>query len=651
MTAEEAFVPLLLGMGVFFCVTPWLNGESHRVRRVAFFALLALELQYLYWRFTSSLPGLDTSSLLVVSYASVYLLIELLLALVSFRFLNSLKQVKDRKRDADEAEGWFSQRARLPLIDILIPTYNEPWSIVERTVVGALAQDYPRCRVWVLDDGRRAPFAEHCTELGASYLTRADNRFAKSGNLNSALEVLFALDEAPEFVAVLDADFVPRRRFISRCLALMRDSSVGLVQTPQNHFNPDPFQTSFRAWTGWPDTQRFAFGTILPAREAAGRAYCCGTSFLIRTEALRAISGFPTESITEDVLTSMKIGMRGWRTTYLNEILTTGLAPEGVHEYLTQRGRWCLGGVQIGLWYFRTTRGREPLWRRLLVLEGFLRWGYTAVLRVLFMLVPLVYWYSGIAPFDTTPLEVIFFAFPVVLLQRSYVSWLSQGSQLALIAPGQNLLASFAVVPALFKGLFGREQHRFVVTDKGKHQAGVVIHSGPLRWLLGYSALLLIGIFFLPTASATGAFRSITMLWSVYYLATIAVAAAPCVEAPRRRGEERYSTREHAGLEPGVAQPAQVRLCDISVSGALLEAPGALRVGAELVMTVRDVGPLRARVVRRARCDAWGVAFDASDAQRHALIRKIFCSDAYILPPQTGSAAVAFAKMLRKALV
>lgn len=38
----------------------------------------------------------------------------------------------------------------------LIATYNEPLSVVEKTIVGALALDYPNFRVWVLDDGRRS---------------------------------------------------------------------------------------------------------------------------------------------------------------------------------------------------------------------------------------------------------------------------------------------------------------------------------------------------------------------------------------------------------------------------------------------------------------------------------------------------------------
>ena len=54
--------------------------------------------------------------------------------------------------------AWYlTALASTPLVDVLIPTYNEDLSIIERSIVGALALDHPRIRVWLLDDGRRAP--------------------------------------------------------------------------------------------------------------------------------------------------------------------------------------------------------------------------------------------------------------------------------------------------------------------------------------------------------------------------------------------------------------------------------------------------------------------------------------------------------------
>lgn len=68
-------------------------------------------------------------------------------------------------------------------------------------------------------------------------MRRPDNKGSKAGNINHCLDRLAEDPIPPDFVAVLDADFVPHRGFISRCLALFHDPDVGLVQTPQHFFN------------------------------------------------------------------------------------------------------------------------------------------------------------------------------------------------------------------------------------------------------------------------------------------------------------------------------------------------------------------------------------------------------------------------------
>ncbi|MBP0574581.1 hypothetical protein J8J40_28375, partial [Mycobacterium tuberculosis] len=86
-----------------------------------------------------------------------------------------------------------------------------------------------------------------------------------------------------------------------------------------------------------------------------------------------------------------------WRTVYLNEPLTEGLAPEGLKEYITQRARWCLGLMQI-------VRGRlGPFsrsglrWRdRWSVVDGLLYWLTNYPFRIAAVSFPLLYWYLDI---------------------------------------------------------------------------------------------------------------------------------------------------------------------------------------------------------------------------------------------------------------
>jgi cellulose synthase (UDP-forming) len=76
-----------------------------------------------------------------------------------------------------------------PTVDIFIPSYNEPLSVVRTTVFGALAIDWPKdkIKVYILDDGRREEFRLFCEEVGIEHITRTKNNHAKAGNINAAL--------------------------------------------------------------------------------------------------------------------------------------------------------------------------------------------------------------------------------------------------------------------------------------------------------------------------------------------------------------------------------------------------------------------------------------------------------------------------------
>jgi len=648
MNYEIALCPVLLVSGVLLLVLPWVPATSRLARRTLFWAFLVMQGIYFAWRITSTLP--DSPGTL--TYSLLVLALELLNAFAGYRSMGGLLSPGDRTQETNAHMGWYAGSGEPPLVDILITTYNESWSILEKTLVGALAQDYPRFRIWLLDDGRRDWLSIEAQSMGVGYVTRSDNRFAKAGNLNNGLQYLLTLDQPPDFVAVLDADFIPRRNFLSRAMALMHNPKVGIVQTPQYHFNPDPFQTAFNGWEHWPDVQRFIFSTVLPGRDGDGAAYCCGTSFLARATALKEIGGFPTESITEDVLTTMKMRRKGWSTVYLQELLSTGMAPEGVHEYLTQRGRWCLGGVQIGWWLWKQDAQRRTLWQRVLAFDWFVSWGYTSLIRVLFLTFPIVFWLFGVAPLSTTSWEMVFFSFPALILQRMFLTWLSRGTQLPILNQAYGILGSFAVIPAMFKGLFDRKSHRFAVTDKGVNHAGVIIHWGVFKWLLGYQLLLVGSIaYHFTLGGASGrdtAFVGITCVWSALNLLLVFVSAAPCIEEPRRRQEQRYdSGKERADIRMGaVLIPATVH--DISVSGILLATSVPLRVGEQVRVEVAGVGEVTARIARQAGHGLWGAAFETTNEQRRALIAKIFVSEGYVKPATTGRVDVLAAAILRK---
>lgn len=64
-----------------------------------------------------------------------------------------------------------------PSVDVFIPTYNEPLSVVRTTVLAASVIDWPAGKITIhlLDDGRRDEFRAFCAEVGINYVTRTNN--------------------------------------------------------------------------------------------------------------------------------------------------------------------------------------------------------------------------------------------------------------------------------------------------------------------------------------------------------------------------------------------------------------------------------------------------------------------------------------------
>ena len=263
----------------------------------------------------------------------------------------TLSRYADRSPEADRHEKRLRSLPpeRLPTVDVFIATYNEGREIVERGIVAAKDLDYPRFQVWVLDDGRRDWLRDLCAARDVGYIRRPDNRHAKAGNVNHALTLTHG-----ELFVVFDADFTPHRNFLYRTVGFFfADPRIAIVQTPQHFFNPDVFQVNLGLPTVMQDNEREWYDVILASRDAWDCAFCCGTSAVFRRDAIEGIGGIATESVTEDILTTMKMLPGGHLTRYLNERLSLGLAPENAKSLLIQRRRWTRGQIQMMFLMFR----------------------------------------------------------------------------------------------------------------------------------------------------------------------------------------------------------------------------------------------------------------------------------------------------------
>jgi len=626
-----ALTPSFLTLGLYLIGVAVWPRPTARSRVLMLSVSVAFIAQYTWWRTTETLP--PPALTLEYAIAIGFLIAETGGAISAALSIMFLLRVRDRSTEADANAGWFEGQPEIPSVAVLICSYNEERSILERTIVGAQAMDYPNFRVLMLDDSRRDWLKALCARLGCQYVSRPDNRHAKAGNINHALKLLAALPDPPEFISILDADFVPAPHFLKRAMMLFCDETIGVVQTPQHFINPDPIQINLGAARFWPDEQRYFFDIVMPSKDAWSAAFCCGTSSVIRLAPLMAIGGFPTDSVTEDYLLTLRLKERGFATAYLNEPLSFGLAPEGLKEYVTQRSRWCLGFMQIA-------RGRSgPLSRRtsltfvdrIALAETFLNWTAVYVSRAVGLGVPILSLTFNIHPFQTSLDGLAVHFLPYWLWNGLTMHWLSGGRIVPILSDVSQIIVVPQILKAVFVGLWRPQGHKFQVTAKGGDRGRGFVEWGlmrPFAILIGVSILAIVYGFFINGRADTIRYSGPALAWCWYNLLVLVVLCFVCIEQPRLRGAERFESREVVRLK-SASGDRTVQLADLSITGARIFGRAPRGLGERIELEFSDCW-VEAAIVRIER-DGYAVAFAHSFETRIAMIRH-FYAGGYVKP-------------------
>jgi cellulose synthase (UDP-forming) len=557
-----------------------------------------------------------------------------------------MSRITDRRPDADAHE----RRLRalppdlLPHVDVWIATYNEEWSILEKTLVGCKHLNWPadRLHIWVLDDGRRDWLRDRCEEFGVGYVRRPDNKGRKAGNHNHAL----GKTEAP-YILSLDADFVPFPNILYRTLGFFEEPDVAIVQTPQCYYNVEPMRRNMKIQTVVPDELDMFYKVLQPSRDAWGASFYCGSSAVIRRAALEAIDGFETATDIEDQVTAIKLLANGWKTRFLAEKLSIGLAPESSTALHDQRNRWCRGSLQIlFLRYGPFGRGLS-LVHRLFFLQTY--WILGSLGPVVFTVTPILVWLFGWKLFPVTQHEQVILL-PIALFTAicTYLTWISQRTWLPVISPAFHLFMAVEMLPTAVTTLikpFGQSLIRILpVTLKGSDARGGGLDVRTFA-VLALALAALIG------AMAAACVFSRTLLdhpleivallvWSIYTLIILSLAMRCCVEAAPEE-EHFFRVRLTATLAGAGGTARQVVVSAVSLTGAAIDT-SYTRTEELPAGTVRfrvgNTGEIEA--VHDPAAGPW-IRFGAlDDADRRELIRMLYVDpdvhrrpDFFPLPP------------------
>jgi cellulose synthase (UDP-forming) len=557
----------------------WIDRASRSYQVTLTLMLLSIcsTLRYGYWRVSTVLvflrnpaahrSALDAWFVCLLLLAECYAFVVLLLG-----YLQTLWPLRRAPVPLpDDPEQW-------PAVDLLIPTYDEPLSVVRFTALAAMNIDWPadKLNVYILDDGRREDFRAFAEEAGIGYMSRDNNQHAKAGNLNYALQRV----NSP-FVAVFDCDHVPTRSFLQLTMGwLLRDQKLAMLQTPHHFYSPDPFERNLEQFHTIPNEDELFYGVVQDGNDFWNATFFCGSCAILRRSALDQVGGVAVETATEDAHTSLRLQMQGWNTAYINIPQAAGLATERLSGHIRQRIRWARGMVQI-------LRIENPLLvpgltpaQRLCYFNAMSHFLY-ALPRLIFLTAPLIYLIFGATNIPGLWIAILAYAAPHLVLSNLTNSRMQGRHRHSFWNEiYETVLAPYILLPTLFALVNPRSRPgKFNVTPKGG-----VVNKGffdariarPFLALLAFNFFgLLCAVFRFfqfpvfvvppwlsfvnwPAHIYDGAHAGticINVLWTLFNLTILGVAAAVAWESQQRRQTVRVA----------LAVPSDVILADGSM--------------------------------------------------------------------------------------
>ncbi|MCL1962501.1 MAG: UDP-forming cellulose synthase catalytic subunit [Desulfovibrionaceae bacterium] len=524
------------------------------------------------------------------------------------------------QRQIAELQG---PRQDWPSVDVFIPTYNESLDVVRPTALAALTMDWPRdkLRVYLLDDGRREEFRAFAAEAGLQYIARADNRHAKAGNLNHALQ-----RTQGDLVAIFDCDHIPTRSFLKSCVGwFQRDARCAMLQTPHHFFSPDPFERNLGTFRNIPNEGALFYGVVQDGNDFWNATFFCGSCAVIRRAPLMEIGGIAVETVTEDAHTALKLHRRGYTTAYINETQAAGLATESLSAHVGQRIRWARGMAQI----FRVDNpllGKGlTLWQRICYSNAMLHF-FFGLPRLVFLTAPMAYLFFTLHIISAHAGLLALYVLPYIV-QTSIANAHVQGRyrHTSWGDVYETVLAWYVALPTTL-AMINPKLGKFNVTAKGG-----LVEQAYFDWgtSLPHVALMALNL----AAFGIGIVRLLwwnvdesaavllNLIWTFYNLVMLGAAMGVASESRQMRRMHRVATQLPAVLHLDNGCALDATCTDYSMSGLGLQIsagddapPPPLSAGQQVHVGLWRDGAecvLPAEIVRAKGRGAIGVRFGA----------------------------------------
>jgi cellulose synthase/poly-beta-1,6-N-acetylglucosamine synthase-like glycosyltransferase len=287
---------------------------------------------------------METFSYLLGSF---YLLAVIILSIYGFNNLFTTMLYLNMKPGSKSGKTIASLK-EWPFVTIQLPIFNEKYTI-ERLLRSVTNLDYPadRLQIQVLDDS-----TDDTTELvsrlvdeyksqgiNIEWIHRTNREGYKAGALDAGLR-----KASGEFIAIFDADFVPKPGWLKQTIPLFQKRKLGCLQTRWGHTN--------RAYNSLTRAEAMAIDGHFIVEQAVRSENDFflnfnGTAGIWRRICIEDAGGWQWDTLTEDLDLSYRAQMRGWKIGYLADVVVPAELPAEVEAFKKQQFRWAKGSFQV----------------------------------------------------------------------------------------------------------------------------------------------------------------------------------------------------------------------------------------------------------------------------------------------------------------
>ncbi|MGB0880386.1 MAG: cellulose synthase family protein [Polaribacter sp.] len=281
----------------------------------------------------------------IIIIYSISLLFIFVYALAQLNLLINYLKYKNQEDKEDKFD--FKNPSEIPFVTIQLPVYNELY-VMKRLLKNIAKLDYPRekLEIQVLDDSTdesvesTAKQIEKLSEkdLNIQHIKRTNRKGFKAGALKEGLEIAKG-----EFIAIFDADFLPKPDWLKKTVPYFKNAEIGVVQTRWGHIN--------RNYSTLTKIQAFAldahFTLEQVGRNSKGHFINFnGTAGIWRKECIYDAGNWQADTLTEDLDLSYRAQLKKWKFKYLEHVETPAELPVIISAARSQQFRWNKGGAE-----------------------------------------------------------------------------------------------------------------------------------------------------------------------------------------------------------------------------------------------------------------------------------------------------------------